>query len=158
MPDLDMHAALTEQLRQDVGAVAAALDALIGTTEMTAADRVHARAPMWAANLLGGDDKLAAQTVIDVMCVIGADDHQPIEWWATPLGRAVARSVGHPTADTVSYSVAGAMLGVTKQAIHKMVKSGRLTPGRDGGVTVASVQALIRDSCTADAKSAAVTK
>lgn len=144
MPDVDLHAAVTAQLRDEVGCLALALDALIGAVDSRAADRVHAQAPRWAANILGDDDKLAAQTVIDIMCVIGADAGQPTEWWATPLGRAVARSVGHPTADVVSYSVAGAMLGYSKQAVHKMVKTGRLTAGDSGGVTVASVQAMIR--------------
>jgi hypothetical protein len=144
MPDPGPHAALTEQLRDEVGGIALALDALLGATDVRTADRVHAHAPMWAAALLGDDDRLAAQTVIDVMNVIGTGSEPALLWWSTPLGRAVARSVGHPSADTVSYSVAGAMLGCSKQAVHKRVAAGSLVRGDDGGVTTESVRVLIR--------------
>jgi hypothetical protein len=56
----------------------------------------------------------------------------------------VARSVGHPSAEVVSYSVAGAMLGCTKQYIGKLVKTGRLVAGPSGGVTAESVRAIAR--------------
>ncbi|WP_019901206.1 hypothetical protein [Salinispora arenicola] len=137
----DLHQAITEQIRDEVAAVALALEALIGPDCPRVSERVQDRAPMWAAQLLDEDDRLAAQTVIDLMNVLPPPT---ADWWGSPLGQAVARSVGHPDADHVSYSVAGAMLGVSKQAVAKMVGTGRLSRGSDGGVTTASIQHLLR--------------
>lgn len=137
----DLHQAITEQIRDEVAAVALALEALIGPDCPRVSERVQDRAPMWTAQLLDEDDRLAAQTVIDLMNVLPPPT---ADWWGSPLGQAVARSVGHPDADHVSYSVAGAMLGVSKQAVAKMVGTGRLSRGSDGGVTTASIQQLLR--------------
>lgn len=137
----DLHQAITAQIRDEVAAVALALEALIGPDCPRVSERVQDRAPMWAAQLLDEDDRLAAQTVIDLMNVLPPPT---ADWWGSPLGQAVARSVGHPDADHVSYSVAGAMLGVSKQAVAKMVGTGRLSRGPDGGVTTASIQQLLR--------------
>lgn len=134
------HDGLAEQIRRDLGQLASAMEALVGL-DARLESRVNARAPLIAAQLLCGDDKLAAQTVIDLMCVLFPGNVEPPTiWWGTPLGRAVARSVGHPTAEVVSYSVAGAMLGVTKTTIGNAVTAGRLVAGDTGGVTAASVR------------------
>lgn len=146
MTDRDVFAELTEQLRDDVGAVAGNLVALLGpSAEPRMLEQlVNARAEMWAANLLGDDDRLAAQTVIDLACVLFPGDAAPgADWWRTPLGQAAARSTGAPAAETVSYSVAGAMLGCSKQYIGKLVGDGRLRRGGNGGVTMTSVRAIL---------------
>jgi hypothetical protein len=140
------HAALTEQLRKDVAAVTWGLTALLGPCEelQLVDQRINAHAAMWAAALLGDDDKLAAQTVLDLMAVLWSNCDPTTDWWRTPLGRAVARSVGHPTADVVSYSVAGAMLGCSKQYVGKLIQAGRLDRGPNGGVTSRSVRATLQ--------------
>lgn len=53
------------------------------------------------------------------------------------------RRAGHPSAQAVSYSVAGAMLGVTRQGVHDLVTRGKLARHPDGGVTVDSVRARL---------------
>ncbi|MFC7110608.1 hypothetical protein ACFQQB_65625 [Nonomuraea rubra] len=58
---------------------------------------------------------------------------------AHPLGRAVARGAGHPSATAVSYSTAGAMLGITRQGVHDLVKRGKLDKHPEGGVTTSSI-------------------
>lgn len=143
----DEYAALTQQLREDVGAVASALAALAGPADKTwdLVDRIGHLAPAWASQLLGDDDRLAAQTVVDLMPVLWPNGAIPTAWWSTPIGRAVARSVGHPYTDHVSYSVAGAMLGVTKQSVEKRVRKGTLDRHRDGGVTAASVRRALTE-------------
>jgi hypothetical protein len=147
------QAALAEQLRKDVGAVTWGLTALLGPCEeLELVDqRVDARVAMWAATLLGDDDKLAAQTVVDLMAVLWPNCDPTTDWWRTPLGRAVARSVGHPTADAVSYSIAGAMLGCSKQYVGKLVQAGRLNRGPNGGVTSRSVRAALHAGTVAPA-------
>jgi hypothetical protein len=154
--DRDSFAELVEQIRTDVGAAAGALLALVGSREMLlVADQVHAHAVMWAANLLGDDDRLAAQTVIDLVSVLFPGDADPrTEWWRTPLGQAAARSTGYPSAEAVSYSVAGGMLGCSKQYIGKMVAAGRLHRGPAGGVTMTSVQAVLNKPSSAPAAEA----
>jgi hypothetical protein len=144
--DDEHHSELVTQLRTEVGAIAQGLATLLGPSEaMREVElRVDSYASMWASYLLGDDDKLAAQTVIDLVNVLFPDDREPPrQWWRTPLGRAVARSVGHPNAETVSYSVAGAILRCTKQMVAKHVVAGRLERGPGGGVTAESVRSLL---------------
>lgn len=108
-------------------------------------DRVQSGARLWASQLLGDDDRLAAQTVIDLVGVVFPDSEPiPDSWWGTPLGRATARSYGHPTADAVSFSVAGAMLGVTKATVQDLIDRRKLERHPDGGVTTASVSMRLR--------------
>jgi hypothetical protein len=147
LADPGAFAALVEQLRADVGAAAGALAALLGPSPgiLMAEQQVHDLAPGWAASLLGDNDRLAAQTVIDLVCVLLPGSTGPDTGWRrTPLGQAAPRSTGYPAGETVSYSVAGAMLGCSKQYIGKLVEAGRLTRGDSGGVTSASVAALAR--------------
>lgn len=89
------------------------------------------------------DDRLAAQTCIDVMCTLwphGApEDVGRADWWRTPLGRMCARSLGRDDAEAVTHSVAAAMLGVTRGTIAQWVTRGTLDRHPDGGVLRASV-------------------
>lgn len=146
---------LVEQLRTDVGDMAGRLMNLIGPAQemILLEQNIAGRAEIWAAYLLGDDDNLAAETVLDLINVLWPNCEPTLDWWRTPIGRAVARSIGHPNADTVSYSVAGAMLGCTKQYVGKLVDQGRLQRGQDGGVATQSVRAVLRKA--EDAASAA---
>lgn len=108
--------------------------------------RVEAAAPGWAATLLGDDDQAARFLAIRLVATLYPSDRPfdpPSEWWATPLGRVVAWRVGHPAADAVPYSVAGAMLGVTRQGVYDLVQRDKLARHPSGGVTTASVRARI---------------
>lgn len=105
---------------------------------------VRERALTWASVILGPDDQAAAQMIVRVIsCLYPADAPfaPPSEWWRTPLGQVVLRRIGHPSARMVSYSVAGAMLGITRQGVHDLVARRKLERGADGGVTVESVRA-----------------
>lgn len=120
-------------------------------------DRVEREARQWTMELLGPDDAVAMRTAIRLVCSLYPGDRPfdpPVEWWATPLGRAVAARAGHPAAEAVSYSVAGAMLGVTRQAVHDLVSRGKLQRGREGGVTVESVRARMNRRSDLAAKAA----
>lgn len=100
----------------------------------------------WAAELLGDDDQVAARTAIRIVAALYPGDtpfDPPAEWWRTPLGQVVLRRAGHPSAEAVSYSVAGAMLGMTRQGVHDLVTRGKLARHPDGGVTVESVRARL---------------
>lgn len=136
------------QLAEEISARSYALGALLGVHVMEAMSRsVELRAPIWAAQLVqDDDDRLAAQTVIDVMAVLWPTD-PPAEWWRTPLGRVCARSIGTDDAESVSHSVAAAMLGIGRGSIGPMVSRGNLDRHPDGGVVRASVLArLARNS------------
>jgi hypothetical protein len=105
--------------------------------------RIAERAGTWASQLLGDDDSVAAMVAIRLVSTLYPSDgpfDPPAEWWRTPLGMVVAHRVGHPTAEAVSYSLAGAMLGVTRQGIHDLVTRGKLDRHPDGGVTATSVR------------------
>lgn len=109
-------------------------------------DRVRRDAEMWAAQLLGADDELARQLAVRLVAVLYPDDapfDPPESWWRTPLGRVTARRVGHPARQRLSFSVAGAMLGITRQGVHDLVNRDKLRRHPEGGVTAASVRARL---------------
>lgn len=109
-------------------------------------ERIRADAEMWAAQLLGQDDRQARHTGSRLIGAFYPGDgpfEMPAEWWATPLGQAVARRIGHPERAAVSYPVAAAMLGITRQGVHDLVRRGKLDRDSGGGVTAASVQARL---------------
>ncbi|WP_326556059.1 hypothetical protein [Micromonospora sp. NBC_01796] len=104
---------------------------------------VRIRAVTWADRIVAGDDREAVGVIMRVVSTLYPDDgpfDPPLDWWRTPLGRAVSRRVGHPTATAISYAVAGAMLGITRQGVHDLVNRGRLTRHPDGGVVPSSVR------------------
>ncbi|HKT02462.1 MAG TPA: hypothetical protein VJT31_23280 [Rugosimonospora sp.] len=126
----------------------APLEHLVGGEEV---ERVRAlvavRAWVWAVQLLGGDEPAALGTVCRLVSALypGTSPFQPpVHWWSTPVGRVVAHRFGHPFATSVSYPVAGAMLGVTRQAVHDLVARGKLARHPDGGVRPESVRDRLR--------------
>ncbi|MBC8090829.1 MAG: hypothetical protein H7Y15_02600 [Pseudonocardia sp.] len=109
-------------------------------------DRVIERSGEWASSLLGEDEVLARFTAIRLVSTLYPGDAgfaPPPGWWQTPLGRVMVRRVGHPAAESVSYAMAGAMLGITRQGVHDLVTRSKLDRHESGGVTVASVQRRI---------------
>ena len=145
----DEHVALVDQL---VGLAGSRLldpleiltgdDGLIGPLR----GRIRGDAEMWAAQLLGPDDRSARHAGARMISAFYPGDgpfEMPAEWWRTPLGRAVARRMGHPARDAVTYPVAAAMLGITRQGVHDLVRRGKLDRHGDGGVSVVSVQARL---------------
>ena len=68
----------------------------------------------------------------------------PLDWWRTPLGRVVATRVGHPAAESVTLATAGAMLGITRQGVHDLVRRGKLPRHPDGGVPSAAIRDRLR--------------
>ena len=141
--------ALAEQLAEELGARAGALGALLGF-DMLGPDmadelprRVEQHAETLATQLATPDDRLAAQTVIDIACVLWPDGtFAPPEWWHTPLGRAMARSMG-PDDWSVTHTVAAAMLNVHRGTISKLVHRGTLARHPDGGVSRSAVMARL---------------
>jgi len=110
-------------------------------------ERVRGDAEMWAAQLLGPDDRLARHAGARMISAFYPGDgpfEMPAQWWASPLGRAIARRLGHPGRDVLSYPEAAAMLGITRQGVHDLVRRGKLDRHADGGVLTASVQARLR--------------
>ncbi len=108
---------------------------------------VHERARDWARQMLQGDDQAAVRAVMRVVATLYPGDgpfEPPVDWWGTPMGQVVARRVGHPTAQSVSYPVAGAMLGITRQGVHDLVTRGKLRRHPGGGVVPESVRDRLR--------------
>jgi hypothetical protein len=104
---------------------------------------VTARAGIWAHRMLNGTDADAVGAIMRLVTALYPSDgafDPPVDWWRTPLGRVLAWRVGHPTAEYVSYSVAGAMLGITRQGVYDLVTRGKLVRHPAGGVTRASVR------------------
>ncbi len=121
------------------------LDILLGDEAAIEAmrHRVRRDAGTWAAELLGPDQARATHRGARLVAVLYPGDtafDPPADWWRTPLGRAIARRVGHPSAERVSYAVAGAMLGITRQGVHDLVRRGKLHAHPDGGVTTPSIR------------------
>ncbi|GAA0259465.1 hypothetical protein GCM10009527_064270 [Actinomadura nitritigenes] len=138
----ETHTALCRQLAAEVEArFLAPLDALLDGAEplMALRRRLDADAQMWAAQILGPDRALARSTAARVLAAVQPFDPDP-SWWRTPFGQAVVRLVGHPGRASVSRSVAGAMLGITRQGVQDLVNRGKLARHPDGGVSVASIR------------------
>lgn len=105
---------------------------------------VTRRAEAWATVMLGPDEQAAVLMIVRVISSLYPGDtpfEPPAGWWRTPLGQVTLRRVGHPSAQAVSYSVAGAMLGITRQGVHDLVTRHKLERHPEGGVTVESVRA-----------------
>lgn len=120
------------------------LEILFGTDEQVAPvrDRLRIEAEVWAAQLLGPDDALAVHAAARLIAAVFPGDgpfDPPDEWWRTAFGRTVARRLGHPGRDSVSFATAGAMLGITRQGVHDLVKRAKLDRHPDGGVTTRSI-------------------
>ncbi|GIF10330.1 hypothetical protein [Actinoplanes teichomyceticus] len=106
-------------------------------------ERLHRRALDWATVIVHGSRPEAVHTIARLIATLHTDAHAfapPVEWWRTPLGQAVVRRIGHPFAQSVSYATAGAMLGITRQGVHDLIRRGRLPRHPDGGVPVSAVQ------------------
>ena len=132
---------LAEQLRDELVSVAGGLGALLGPEEhlglVTAAEGA---AEHIADQLRSGDDDLVARVVVDLVSARVVPTEPEAAWWATPLARVVAGSIGHPSAEAVTYSVAAAMLGVHRGTVAQLVHRGRLDRHPDGGITVVSIR------------------
>ncbi|MBP2321051.1 hypothetical protein JOF56_001436 [Kibdelosporangium banguiense] len=98
----------------------------------------------WADRLLGPEANFAIATIIGALYPGDEAFDPPADWWTTPLGRVVLLRMGFPGREAVSYAVAGAMLGVTRQGVHDLVTRHKLARHPDGGVTVTSVQERIK--------------
>ncbi|SCF34899.1 hypothetical protein GA0074695_5902 [Micromonospora viridifaciens] len=104
---------------------------------------VRDRARSWAAIMIEGDDQAAYGVIVRAISTLYPGDgpfDPPLDWWRSPLGQIVARRVGHPTAESVSYAVAGAMLGITRQGVHDLASRGKLARHPQGGVLTAAVR------------------
>ena len=140
---------LADQLTRIVGVrLLDPIEILLEESEITDALQVvfRARAGAWSALLLGEDDGLAARTAARLIAALYPGDTEftpPTEWWSTPFGRVVAHRLGHPGTQAVSYSVAGAMLGITRQGVHDLVSRGKLARHPDGGVLVNSIRSRL---------------
>ncbi|GAB3446108.1 hypothetical protein GCM10027436_36240 [Actinophytocola sediminis] len=109
-------------------------------------EQLRIQAEVWAAQLLGPDDTLAVRTAARLIAATFPGDEPfdpPPAWWRTPFGQAVARRVGHPGVVAVSFATAAAMLGITRQGVHDLVKRAKLERHPDGGVTTDSVRARL---------------
>ena len=108
---------------------------------------VRVRAGRWADEMLHGGDTDAVGRAARLVSALYPGDRAfdpPAEWWRTPLGRTTARRVGHPAARSVSYATAGAMLGISRQGVHDLVRRGRLPRHPDGGVPSSAIRDRLR--------------
>ncbi|TDC52531.1 hypothetical protein E1281_18955 [Actinomadura sp. KC345] len=146
MPTTDDHVELvTELVRVLETRILDPLEILLASGELLDPIRARLRveAEVWAAQLLGTDRDRATRAAARLIAALFPGD-APFDptaaWWSTALGRAVARTAGHPTAPAVPYSTAGAMLGITRQGVHDLVKRGKLGRHPGGGVTTSSIR------------------
>jgi len=108
---------------------------------------VRLRARQWAETMRNGDDHAAVRAAARLIATLYPGDRAfdpPLDWWGTPLGRTVARRVGNPAAESVSLATAGAMLGISRQGVHDLVRRGRLPRHPDGGVPSTAIRDRLR--------------
>ena len=141
------HVALVADLRDQLRVrLLDSLDILLGdqaTVLLPARAQLDINAEAWAAQLLDGDQRTATATAARLVAALYPSDgpfDPPRHWWSTPLGRAIARRVGHPGAEAVSLGIAAAMLGISRQGVADLVARGKLTRHPDGGVLPTSIR------------------
>ncbi|GAA0551159.1 hypothetical protein GCM10010172_36740 [Paractinoplanes ferrugineus] len=108
---------------------------------------VALRARRWADTLRDGTDHEATLAAARLIATLYPGDRAfdpPPEWWATPLGQVIAVRAGHPWSESVTYATAGAMLGITRQGVHDLVRRGRLPRHPDGGVPSSAIRDRLR--------------
>lgn len=141
---------LREQICAETQALVNGLELLLGPMFLDQAEalrwQLEIAARTSALVLRCDDEEEAAGKAAELLSVLFPGETPiPDSWWSSPLGRACAMTAGHPTAEHVSYSVAGAMLGgISRQRIGALVDEGKLDRHPDGGVTVVSVQQRLR--------------
>lgn len=121
------------------------LDGDDGVATLRAA--VRGEAESWARRMRDGDDQSAVRLIVRVISTLYPTDapfDPPAQWWGTPMGQLLAWRVGHPTAESVSYPVAAAMLGITRQGVHDLISRGKLARHPAGGVVPSSVRDRLR--------------
>lgn len=106
-------------------------------------DRVQERARGKVASILAilrsDDDKLAAGHGSDLMHALWGHGDPPPEWWRSPLGLVCAKALGSTAGESISHSVASAMLGTHRGTVASLVHRGTLDRHPDGGVLRSSV-------------------
>lgn len=124
---------------------AARLADIIGGPDLRAhlEQHVEQRIHTLVGMLVAGSDREVAELVADLFALAHGDNEPPPEWWRTPLGGVVARSIGADDSAAVTPTVAARMLGVHEQTPYKWVAAGRLDRHPDGGITRASVMAQL---------------
>ena len=120
------------------------LQALFGPGSTDALDtRMRSTVATWAQILTGDDDHTCAQLVIDLAAWLWPDDadtsHPDDRWWSTPLGQAMARSTGSPLGESVTRSVAAALLGVHPGTVAQLSARGTIAKHPDGGLVTDDV-------------------
>lgn len=144
-----MNTEAIDQLVTEAGAIASAFGPLIGPGQALELDlAIQSRAPVIVAELdQVDDDRLAAEACLTVMGLLwpqcAPEDCGRAEWWQTPLGRLCSRSFGRHGGESVTHSVAAAMLGVPRGTIGVWVERGKLDRHPDGGVLRSSVLARL---------------
>ncbi|MEU4420341.1 hypothetical protein AB0F81_06915 [Actinoplanes sp. NPDC024001] len=116
-------------------------------------EQLRQRAADWADTIENGSEPAAVHTIARLIGTLYPDDHAfapPVDWWRAPLGQAVVRRVGHPFTESVSLATAGAMLGISRQGVHDLVRRGRLPRHEDGGVPVAAIRDRLLRQATAE--------
>jgi hypothetical protein len=119
------------------------MERFLGLHEVFASlrERLPRAAREIVAQMSSDDDRVAEQSSAKVFAILfNRSKRIPDDFWATPLGRLMAKSAGHPSLDEVPYSVAAAMLGVSKTRIQQLVEAGKLERHPGGGITSASVR------------------
>lgn len=121
-----------------LGRRAYALGSALADPDLTMRDTTAAAERLTAGVLAG--DRDAGATILELAW---PDSDPTIAWWSTPLGAATALATAHQ--DRVELDVAAAVLGVTTAAITADLDAGILDRHPDGGATLASVRARVRD-------------
>lgn len=137
--------AVGDQAAAEIGAAVWRLAPFLGPDTIHHQRDAEARARQHAAQLRDLDrEDVAAEAALDLLSALWGDQPPPVEWWRTPLGRAIATVAGHGD-EAVSKTVAAAMLGVTPGRVTQLLTAGRLDGHPDGGVTAVSIAQRLRD-------------
>lgn len=124
-------------------AIAGPVDWLLGIDlAEQISDRITSRGRLLAEQLAAKDDPHRAETVIDLMAAIWRGSSPPVEWWATPLGRAIAAEVDLAVTQADAAVIITA-LGepITRAGVATAIARGTLATD-DGKVTVAAAAAF----------------
>ncbi|WP_022916432.1 helix-turn-helix domain-containing protein [Ruania albidiflava] len=126
------------------------LEILLDSPELLTLLREHVAAQVgeWAHDLLGHDPAAAMSTASRLLAALfdGDDFSPPTAWWQSAFGQIVARRIGYPGRSALSGVQAAAMLGISRQGVHDLVRRGKLGTDEDGRILTASVQERLAPS------------
>lgn len=134
--------AVAEQLVTYADALVSKLDRFLSSSDDDMPSLVRAAADRLSVSLVRYRDVSTATLLRELIGMPCTATDIDVAFWATPVGKAVARVVGYADGGPVPRKHAAAMLGVSRQRVSQLEAAGELL-AVEGGLSDESVTARL---------------